>query len=140
MELMTFFRNAVRRAAVPASLGATLLLGGCSETPQEQLMSGNVQGRMLHTPETFGGTSTGGFDGNGTLKLLSSNGVACSGPYQKVVQQEEAAQAADPSQSGRATVACTDGRKGTIMFLIGQDEAVGSGMLGRDIVTITIVE
>lgn len=141
LDLMAFFRYAARRAAIPACLGAVVLVSGCSETVQQKwnrLMTGNVQGRMLHTQESFGGTSSGGFDGNGTLKLYSSKGVACSGPYRQVVQQEDAAQAADPSQGGQANVTCSDGRQGSIRFLVGQDEAVGSGMIGKDIVTLTI--
>jgi hypothetical protein len=110
-------------------LGAVLLLSGCA---------GNVEGRMLHTPETFTGESTASIDGNGKLSLKSSEGAQCQGPYRQVVNDTSAEVGADESENGQATLTCTDGRTGSVMFLVGSDQAVGTGMLGQDIVTLTI--
>ena len=47
-------------------------------------------------------------------------------------------QVADQHKSGELDLTCSDGRRGKVLFLVGDDEAVGTGMLGRDIVTLTI--
>ena len=41
-------------------------------------------------------------------------------------------------KSGEADLTCSDGRTGKLLFLVGDDEAVGTGMLGKDIMTLTI--
>ena len=44
----------------------------------------------------------------------------------------------DQRKSAEALLTCSDGRSGKVLFLVGDDEAVGTGMLGKDIVTLTI--
>jgi hypothetical protein len=114
------------------SLGGALLLGACG---------GTVEGRMLHTPETFTGDSTAGVAGEGRIELTSSAGAQCHGPYRQVPDDNGGEVGADHAEeNGHATLTCSDGRKGMVMFNVGADQAVGTGMLGRDIVTLTIVE
>jgi hypothetical protein len=129
---MPFNRNFAALFAAAFSLGAVLLLSGCS---------GNVEGRMLHTPETFTGESTASIDGDGQIALLSNQGARCHGPYRQVPDDNGGEVGADASdENGHATLTCSDGRKGSVMFLVGADQAVGTGMLGRDIVTLTIAD
>ena len=115
------------------SLAASLvLLAGCG---------GNVEGRMLHTPETFTGETTAGIASEGSISVTSDRGARCDGPYRQVPDDTGAEVGADDStENGLATLTCADGRTGTVMFLVGPDQAVGTGMLGRDIVTLTIAE
>jgi hypothetical protein len=123
-------RAACLFAALP--LGALLLLSGCG---------GTVEGRMLHTPETFTGESTAGVAGEGRIVLTSDLGAQCHGPYRQVPDDNGAEVGADHTEeNGFATLTCSDGRNGSVMFMVGPDQAVGTGMLGRDIVTLTIVE
>jgi hypothetical protein len=117
------------RIALP--LGAALLLAGCA---------GNVEGKMLHAPETFTGESTAAVDGNGSITLTSSRGARCEGPYHQVPNDTAGEVGADQSQNGVATLTCSDGRTGRVMFTVGADQAVGTGMLGEDIVTLQIAE
>ncbi|GAB2176891.1 hypothetical protein [Dongia sp. agr-C8] len=112
-------------------LGAALLLSGCA---------GNVEGKMLHAPETFTGESTGSIDGNGTLTLTSNRGATCSGPYRQVPNDNAGEVAGHSTENGVATLTCSDGRTGKVMFTIGADQAVGTGMLGEDIVMLQIAE
>jgi hypothetical protein len=121
-------------AASAACLAAT----GCAEKPKPQ-----IAGRMLHTPEFFTGTSTASIDGTGTLTLRSNRGAFCSGPYSQKPDDntgEVALGGGTPprGESGVATLTCHDGRSGTVLFLLGDGAAVGTGMLGKDIVTLTI--
>jgi hypothetical protein len=114
------------------SLVALLLLAGCG---------GVVQGRMLHTPETFTGETTASIDSEGSMSLESNRGARCDGPYRQVLDDKGGEVGADPStENGLATLTCNDGRTGSVMFLVGADQAVGTGMLGRDIVTLTIAQ
>jgi hypothetical protein len=113
------------------SLGSMLLLAGCA---------GNVEGKMLHTPETFTGESSASIDGDGSISLISNRGTRCGGPYRQVRNDSAGEIGADESNNGLATIRCTDGRTGSVMFTVGADQAVGTGMLGQDIVTLTIVE
>jgi hypothetical protein len=113
------------------SLGSMLLLAGCA---------GNVEGKMLHTPETFTGESTASIDGDGSISLTSNRGTRCDGPYRQVPNDNAGEVGADPSSNGVATLTCSDGRTGSVMFTLGADQAVGTGMLGRDIVTLQIEE
>jgi len=131
MGKMFLNRTFAAQFLIVVSLGATLLLSGCD---------GVVQGRMLHTPETFTGESTASLDGDGSLVLVSNRGARCHGPYLQVPDDNGGEVAADDSEeNGLATLSCTDGRTGSVMFLVGQNQAVGTGMLGKDIVTLTIV-
>jgi len=119
----------INRGFAVLSFAAMLALSGCG---------GNVQGRMLHTPETFTGESTASIDGEGSIALISDRGARCHGPYRQVPDDNAAEVGADSSENGLATLTCNDGRSGSVMFLVGPDQAVGTGMLGRDIVTLTI--
>jgi hypothetical protein len=113
------------------ALGALLLLAGCAD---------NVAGRMLHAPETFTGESTGGIDGNGSLTLTSNLGTRCSGPYRQIPNDNGGEVGGHSTENGIATLTCSDGRTGRVMFTVGTDQAVGTGMLGQDIVTLQIAE
>jgi hypothetical protein len=120
-------------AALPLialALGSALL-SGCAD---------NVEGKMLHAPETFTGQTTGSIDGNGSITLTSNRGARCSGPYRQVPDDNGAEVGAQATANGVATLTCSDGRTGRVMFTIGADQAVGTGMLGRDIVTLQIAE
>ena len=120
-----------------AALGALLLLGGCEMT--QHAASHNIEGRMLHTPESFSGTTTAELAGAGTLNLLSTKGTRCGGAYRQVQDDNTAEiQVADQRKSGELDLTCSDGRSGKVLFLVGDEEAVGTGMLGKDIVTLTI--
>lgn len=120
-----------------SALGAFVLLGGC-EMPTHAA-SHSIAGRMLHTPESFSGTTTAELAGTGTLNLLSTKGTRCGGPYTQVQDDNTAeVRVEDQRKSGEVRLTCTDGRSGKVLFLVGDDEAVGTGMLGKDIVTLTI--
>jgi hypothetical protein len=112
-------------------LGTLLLLAGCAD---------NVEGRLLHAPETFTGESTGGIDGNGSLTLTSNLGTRCSGPYRQIPNDNGGEVGGHSTDNGIATLTCSDGRTGRVMFTVGADQAVGTGMLGQDIVTLQIAE
>ena len=120
-------------------LAALCLLAGCESGPK----NAQVSGRMLHSPETFTGTSTASVGGSGTVILKSNHGAYCSGPYTQQPDDntgEIAPGGGTPprGRSGMVKLTCRDGRTGSILFLVGQDQAVGTGMLGKDIVTLTI--
>jgi hypothetical protein len=115
---------------ITLSLGS-LLLSGCAD---------NVEGKMLHAPETFTGEATGSIDGNGSITLTSSRGTRCSGPYQQVPNNNAAEVGGETTENGVAMLTCSDGRTGKVMFTVGADQAVGTGMLGGDIVTLQIAE
>lgn len=109
---------------------AAFALAGCG---------GLVQGRMLHSPETFTGETTASIDGDGSISLLSNRGARCHGPYRQVPDDRGGEiRVGGETENGLATLTCSDGRTGKVMFLIGPDQAVGTGMLGKDIVTLTI--
>lgn len=95
---------------------------------------------MLHAPETFTGESTASIDGDGSISLLSNRGTRCDGPYRQVRNDNAGEVAAEESNNGLAILSCSDGRTGSVMFTLGSDQAVGTGMLGRDIVTLTIAQ
>jgi hypothetical protein len=128
---MDFNRDLAGLSRIALSLGAALMLAGCS---------GNVEGKLLHAPETFTGESTAAIDGNGSITLTSSRGTHCEGPYHQVQNDAAGEVDADQSENGVATLTCSDGRTGRIMFTVGADQAVGTGMLGEDIVTLQIAE
>jgi hypothetical protein len=87
-----------------------------------------VEGRMLHASETFSGTAADGWGTGGSLTITSSKGTKCVGRYVK----------AEAINSSVAVMNCDDGRAGSVMFLDGAHESIGTGMLGKDIVTLTI--
>jgi hypothetical protein len=102
--------------------------------------TGNVEGKMLHAPETFTGEANASIDGDGSISLVSNHGARCSGPYRQVPDNNAAEIGGHATENGMATLTCSDGRTGSVMFLVGADQAVGTGMLGKDIVTLTIDE
>src|SRR5689334_8884500 len=117
-------RRFAARSLVVLSLAAGLLVAGCG---------GEVRGRMLHTPETFTGETTAGIASEGQIALKSNRGARCSGPYRQVPDDKGGEVGADAStENGMATLTCNDGRTGQVMFLLGDDQAVGTGMLGPD--------
>jgi hypothetical protein len=120
-------------------LGSILALGGCAGR-QEAAGSHatNVEGRMLHASETFTGESTAGSDGNGSISLISDRGARCSGTYRQVPDGNTAEVRAEASNNGVATLSCSDGRTGSVMFTVAAGHAIGTGMLGQDILTLTI--
>ncbi|MES1151134.1 MAG: hypothetical protein ABUL54_04500 [Dongia sp.] len=123
--------------AAAAALAALALLGGCEMTTHAE--SHSIEGRMLHTPESFSGTTTAELSGTGQLNLLSTKGTRCGGDYRQVHDDNTAeVRVEDQRKSGEALLTCSDGRSGKVLFLVGDDEAVGTGMLGKDIVTLTI--
>jgi hypothetical protein len=119
-----------------AAFGALPLLCACDTT---HAASHSIEGRMLHAPESFTGTTTAELSGTGTLNLLSTKGTRCGGAYRQVHDDNAAeTRVEDEHKSGMAQLSCSDGRSGKVLFLVGPDEAVGTGMLGKDIVTLTI--
>lgn len=123
------------------SFGIVLLLAGCMGAGGESKVdSPNIEGKLLHAPENFTGESTGNIDGNGSITLLSDRGTRCDGPYRQVLDDNAAEVSPDESHNGVATLTCNDGRTGSVMFTVGADQAVGTGMLGEDIVTLRITE
>jgi hypothetical protein len=121
-----------------ALLGVLFLLGGC-EMVAPHAASHSIAGKMLHAPESFTGTTTAELTGSGTLNLLSTTGTRCGGAYRQVQDDNSGEiQVSDQHKSGEADLTCSDGRTGKLLFLVGDDEAVGTGMLGKDIMTLTI--
>ncbi len=131
-------RNAAGFSAVASALGALLLLFGCEDMGKTH--EANVEGGMLHAPETFSGESTAGVDGEGSITLISDRGAHCSGPYRQIPDGNATEVGGEATNNGLATLTCTDGRTDSVMFTVGADQAVGTGMLGQDIVTLTIEE
>jgi hypothetical protein len=120
-----------------AAFGALSLLAACEMTGHGK--ANTIEGRMLHTPESFSGTTTAELSGTGVLNLLSTKGTRCGGAYRQVHDDNTAEiKVADQHKSGEADLTCSDGRSGKVLFLVGDSEAVGTGMLGKDIVTLTI--
>ena len=127
------------------ALAALTTLAACTsgDAHRQEAEASNISGRMLHSPELFTGTSTAGIDSNGALSLKSDQGAVCTGPYTLQREDNAAEVALDggtprAAEAGVAKLQCRDGRSGSIMFMVGRDQAVGTGMLGTDIVTLTI--
>jgi hypothetical protein len=89
-----------------------------------------VEGRMLHTPEFFSGTAGDGWRSGASLSVTSSKGARCVGRYTK----------GETAGSSIAVMNCDDGRTGSVFFTDSPHQSVGTGMLGTDIVTLTIDE
>ena len=128
---MIRFNDRTTFLSIALALGSVLLLPGCA---------GNVEGKMLHAPETWTGDASGSIDGNGSITLESNRGTHCEGPYRQVPNDTAGEVGADQSENGVAMLTCSDGRTGRVMFTVGADQAVGTGMLGEDIVTLQIAE
>jgi hypothetical protein len=112
-----------RGGTMRVAFAAALALCGCATEH-------NVEGRMLHASETFSGTAANGWGSGGSLTVTSSKGAKCVGRYMK----------AEAINSSVAVMNCDDGRAGSVLFLDGAHSSIGTGMLGKDIVTLTIEE
>lgn len=128
-----------RWGACLSILWIALGVGGCA--PDLLGNDHDVEGRLLHAPEDFRGKLVASISGSGTMELTSDKGAECGGRYEQVPDDSTGEiRAAEMHESGRATLTCSDGRTGTVLFTIGADGAVGTGMLGQDIVTLAILE
>lgn len=119
------------------ALGCLLTMTGCAGSGDR---TPNVEGRMLHSTETFTGATTASIDGDGSIALISDRGAHCAGPYSQVANDNSGEVRAGASNNGVATLSCNDGRQGSVMFTVGAAQAIGTGMLGQDILTLTIAE
>ena len=104
---------------LPAAL---IALTGCA--------GDNVTGRALATGETFTGSSRAALFGGDALSLESSKGTKCTGR----------GMGSEAIGSSVAVITCDDGRAGSVVFLDGPGQSVGTGVLGDDKVTFTIVK
>ncbi len=100
--------------------GVTLV--GCS--------GDNVTGRVLATGETFTGSSSAAMFGGDELALQSSKGAKCTGR----------SMGSEAIGSSVAVITCDDGRAGSVVFLDGPGQSVGTGVLGNDKMTLTIAK
>lgn len=105
---------------IPFLLAASLALAGCA--------GDNVTGRVLTTGETFTGSSSAALLGGDALSLQSSKGTKCTGR----------SMGSETIGSSVAVINCDDGRAGSVVFLDGPGQSVGTGFLGDDKVTFTI--
>ncbi|HEX2542479.1 MAG TPA: hypothetical protein VHM00_15515 [Caldimonas sp.] len=112
----------VTRFASIALLAVLLHLGGCS-------VSTSVRGQVIDQTETFKGTATGYFNGRGTLEVVSSHGLSCSGTFKYL----------DMSH-GQGFFTCQDGRDGPFEFTSSGMSGVGYGYVGEARVEFTFGE
>lgn len=99
-------------------------LTGCATT-----MSVPVQGQIQHSTETFNGVATGGLDGAGTIKLVSSQGAACDGNFVYV-----------GNRTGKGIIRCSDGRTGPFEFVSTGSRGTGYGDISGQRFTFTFGE
>lgn len=85
-----------------------------------------VRGQVQNSTETFSGTATGGVNGAGNLKIVSSNGTQCNGDY---VFTE--------ARKGEGVFTCSDGRSGPFTFVSTGRRGSGQGDLGGQKFTFT---
>lgn len=90
-------------ATVLASCGLTLPVTGASESGDE----------------TFTGTASGGVDGAGTLQIVTSRGLRCTGDFVYVTRRD-----------GRGTFRCANGQGGAFDFVSTGNRGTGSGSIG----------
>lgn len=102
------------------SVAAATVLAGCA--------GDNVTGRVLTTGETFTGSSSTALFGGDALSLESNKGTKCTGRTM----------GSETLGSSVAVLTCDDGRAGSVLFLDGPGQSVGTGVLGDDKVTFTI--
>ena len=81
-----------------------------------QAMTLPIHGAVKNSTETFNGTATVHFNGEGNLKLATSKGVACKGNF-----------SFETWKKGSGKVQCEDGRLGTFAFVTGGLSCSGSG-------------
>jgi hypothetical protein len=125
-------RRVCSRARTHPAPGARAIASALSLIVSLSACSGGdiVEGRMLHTPEFFSGTAGDGWRSGASLSVTSSKGTKCVGRYTK----------GETAGSSIAVMNCDDGRTGSVFFTDSPHESVGTGMLGTDIVTLTIDE
>lgn len=101
------------------SVTAFLAIAGCSWTS-------SVSGSFQNSDETFTGSATGDPDQAGTLQIVSSKGVHCSGDFVYTT-----------SRTGDGTVRCDDGRSGPFHFVSTGWRGTGYGSMGNQNFTFT---
>lgn len=79
-----------------------------------------VEGVSEAGDETFVGTATGHWDGEGTVAVVSDRGIRCSGRFSFVLEGP-----------GNGTVDCSNGQTGTFAFRLHGFSGHGEGVLGR---------
>jgi hypothetical protein len=99
--------------ALVAIAALLLQLGGCS-------VSTSVKGQVIDQTETFAGTATGYFNGRGTLEMVSSAGLTCSGTFKYL-----------DANRGHGFFTCQDGRDGPFEFTSSGTSGVGYGYIGE---------
>jgi hypothetical protein len=85
-----------------------------------------VRGQIQNSNETFSGSATGYIDGAGTLTIISSKGVKCSGNFVYI-----------KSRQGKGVFNCNDGRSGPFEFVSTGSHGTGFGDLGGQRFTFT---
>jgi len=80
-----------------------------------------VQGKVQNSTETFTGTATVHWRGDGNIVLATSKGVSCKGDFAFVNHRE-----------GNGTVKCEDGRLGTFEFVSAGFSGTGSGKIEQE--------
>lgn len=78
-----------------------------------------VSGASESGDETFTGTATGGVDGSGSLQIVTSRGVRCTGDFIYITRRD-----------GRGTFRCANGQGGAFEFVSTGDKGMGSGSIG----------
>ena len=100
------------------SIGA-LALCGCSMTVP-------VAGQSSDGGETFTGKATGYADGSGSLSIVSSKGLSCSGNFVYVTPR-----------TGSGTFRCLNGQSGPFNFVSTGTHGSGTGKIGDRTFTFT---
>jgi hypothetical protein len=79
-----------------------------------------VEGISEAGDETFAGTATGHWNGEGTVDVVSDRGTRCSGTFTFVLDGP-----------GKGAVDCSNGQSGTFAFRLRGFSGHGDGVLGR---------
>jgi len=86
-----------------------------------------IRGQMQGSSERFTGSAIGKMNGSGTLSIVTTTGVHCSGNFAYVT----------PRQSSGAFT-CEDGRSGPFAFYSTGANGTGYGTLGNERFTFTV--
>lgn len=78
-----------------------------------------VTGASETGDETFTGSATGGLDGSGTLEIVSSRGLRCTGDFVYITER-----------NGRGTFRCSNGQGGGFEFVSTGEKGLGTGTIG----------
>ncbi len=103
-----------------AVISLAVALAGCSTNLP-------VRGQMQGSPEAFSGRARANMNGAGTLTIVTSIGVHCSGDFVYVTTRQ-----------GSGTFTCEDGRSGPFAFYSQGTRGTGYGTLGNERFTFTI--